>query len=153
MWLLDTCKKNKPLLCFDRYVDSSHCRGDVAHDIGPGVAAVRRDRRPLHGRLSTPQTVSFSIPTIFYDVRVIYYAFFFKFFLLFYFWKSHIVLSSRAGYDNIMTVVVEQVHTHCYTRCVARYKYEVYEQRGLFLSFLLFTTVSARFINIIVEQK
>lgn len=46
------------LLYFDRYVDSSHCRGDVAHDIGPGFIAVSRDRRPLHGRLSTPKTVS-----------------------------------------------------------------------------------------------
>lgn len=55
----ETRVKKKPLLCFDRYVDSSHCRGDVAHDIGAGVVAVRRDRRPLHGRLPTPQTVSF----------------------------------------------------------------------------------------------
>jgi len=47
--------------CFDRYVDGSHCRGDVAHDIGPGVVAVRCHRRPLHGRLPTPKTVSFRL--------------------------------------------------------------------------------------------
>lgn len=33
----------------------------MAHDIGLGVVAVRRHRRPLHGRLPTPQTVS-SLP-------------------------------------------------------------------------------------------
>lgn len=30
----------------------------MAHDIGAGVVAVGRNRRPLHGRLPTPQTVS-----------------------------------------------------------------------------------------------
>lgn len=36
----------------------------MAHDIGPGVVAVRRYRRPIHGRLSTPQTVSTYIYTV-----------------------------------------------------------------------------------------
>lgn len=33
----------------------------MAHDIGAGVVAVGRDRRPLHGRLPTPQTVSYRL--------------------------------------------------------------------------------------------
>lgn len=54
----------------------------MAHDIGPGVAAVRRDRRPLHGRLSTPQTVSFSIPTILLLFLLFIYLLLFLFFFL-----------------------------------------------------------------------
>lgn len=141
MWLPDTCKKNKPLLYFDRYVDSSHCRGDVAHDIGPGVAAVRRDRRPLHGRLSTPQTVSFSIPTILllvlffsflffffttYALHTLYtcimynacnmlcfFFFFLRFYFAFFVFQSHTLFCRLARGTIILwrVVVVEQVHS------------------------------------------